>query len=279
MRINWLIVVAALTLAACGGKSPTAPAPAAPPPTVDAVTVTPANPGQTIFIGQPAQFRATATLSNGQMQSASGIWGSDNPAVATVDQNGMVAPVAAGEATIFVDVNPRGSVLIRVFPSFGGTWTGNEVAVGCQDTGRLEGACRDRDFFTVGEVFRHSSRFMQTADAVDAAIDAGAGVVARMTGTVAVGGELQLPSAPFLPADPDFHVQAQVWRSRSDVPSVMTGTYDVVFTLPGVSGSATLNLRLEDVLRTSTTAVPLSGAAVSERIYERLRRYSPQLTE
>ena len=93
------------------GPSPTSS------PTVSSVTVrAPSN--RTIFIGNRVQFTAQSTLRDGTTQNVttSGTWGSGNPSVARVNQNGMVTAVAAGNANIFVDVNPRGSFRIRVFP-------------------------------------------------------------------------------------------------------------------------------------------------------------------
>ena len=54
---------------ACGGDSPTTPTPA---PTVSSVVVAQQDSNQTIFIGQDVQFTAQSTLSDGQMQAASG---------------------------------------------------------------------------------------------------------------------------------------------------------------------------------------------------------------
>ena len=261
-RLIAIGLVYALTSAGCGGDSPPAPS-----PTVTSVTVAPATPGQAIFIGQRVQFRATSTLSNGQMQTASATWGSNNPGVATVDQSGMVTAIAAGEATIFADVNPRGETLIRVFPNFGGSWAGNEVLASCEDSGDLVGFC-DPEFFVVGDVFPHHSMFTQNGASVDAVIDLGDGESATMTGTVTVGGQLELPTAPILPADPLFNSQVQNWRSRADVPSQMTGQYDGFITIPGFPGFARLTFRLEDVVKTTATAGALSrtGGSVGARI-------------
>ncbi len=137
-RVLGIAVVLALTSVGCGDDSPTAPT-----ATVSSVTVAPSDPGGTVFIGETTQFQATSTLSNGQTEMRAGTWGSDNTDVATVDQNGLVTAVAAGEATIFVDVNPRGQLLIRVFPDFGGSWAGNEFSTGCQDSGDFAGLCND----------------------------------------------------------------------------------------------------------------------------------------
>lgn len=220
--------------------------------------------GGTVFIGSAVQFEARETLSNGTTRTATNAtWGSDAPAVATVSPTGLVTAVAAGEATIFADVNPRGTLLIRVFPNFGGTWAGSEVVTGCEDSGAFTGLCEEPDFFRVGDVGAHDSMFTQTGASVAAEMDFGDGLKATMTGTITLGGELQLPTAPVLPADPDVNLQIQNWRSRADIPSQMTGTYEGLFTVPGVPGSVKIAIQLQNVVKRSATAVPLSGIAGS----------------
>ena len=109
----WAHLIAVTLLSGCGddgGGSPVAPT-----PTTTSVSVTFS--AETIRVGDTVQFEARETLSNGQTRVAtSATWGSDNPAVATVSQTGLVTAVGVGTATIFADVNPRGTVLIEVFP-------------------------------------------------------------------------------------------------------------------------------------------------------------------
>lgn len=191
--------------------------------------------------------------------------------MATVSATGLVRGVAAGEATIFADTPVRGVLRIRVYPNFGGTWRGNEVVSSCQDSGMLVGVCAE---FRPGEVFLHDSSFTQTDASVNAAIDAGGGFVARTTGTISVGGELQLPSVPFLPGEPGIDTQLQNWRSRSDVPAAMTGTYDVYLTVGGASGFVRASLRLENVARTSSQAgqaLSPGGPTFVNRLRQRIR--------
>lgn len=264
-----LIVAAAVavTLATgCGdggGGSPTSPSPT--PGVTSVAVVFPA--GGTIFIGREVQFEARETLSNGTTRTATGAtWGSDAPAVATVSSTGLVRAVSAGEATIFADAGSRGTLRIRVYPSFAGLWGGSEVLTSCQGTGRLAELCAE---FTPGDVAMHASSFTQTDATVNASIDAGDNTYARMTGTISVGGELELPSAPVLPADPEVALEVQNWRSRSDVPGAMTGTYEILVTVTGVAGSARVGVRLQNVSRVSTQtalATPAAGATFVSRL-------------
>jgi hypothetical protein len=224
--------------------------------------------GGTIFISDRVQFEARETLSDGATRTAANaVWGSDAPGVASVSPTGLVTAVAAGEATIFADVNPRGTLRIRVFPDFRGTWTGTEVMTSCEESGTFVGVCTE----LAGLLGAHNSSFVQNQETVDAVIDTGDGTRATMTGMITVGGELQLPSAPVLPADPTVQAQVQNWRSRADVPSRMTGTYEALFTAPGVPGSFTMRLELQNVVKTSAASTSQPGSSTVEGVVRRVR--------
>lgn len=270
MTRHTILAVCVGLASACGGSdSPTAPTPT-PTPTTSSVSVTfPA--GGTIFLGGTVQFEARETLSNGTTRVATtATWGSDATGVATVSPTGLVTAVSAGQATIFADVNPRGALLIRVFPNFGGSWAGSEVVASCVDSEAFEGFC---DVFPTGGVFTHRSMFTQTEASVDAVINDDGESAARGTGTITVSGELQLPTMPDLPADPNANIQVQNWRSRADIPSQMTGTYDFLVTVPGAPGSANVGIRLQDVVRTSAAPTALRSGIGGGTIREQVGRW------
>ena len=260
--------VCVVSVAACGGgsSSPTGPAPA--------TVVTVSFPGGPLFIGSTTQFEARETLSDGTTRpAASASWSSDKPQVASVSNQGVVNGVTAGEAIISADVNgARGSLTIRVFPNFGGSWTGTETAVTCVDSGALTGFCSVGGL--VGEEFLHSSSFTQNQASVTALLETNEGQRATMTGSITVDGELRLESAPALPPDPEFNLQVENWRSRADTPSRMTGTYDVVVTVSGLTGSVRVGVRLNTVVKSTTSSVTQgsrSGSALRSRIQSRRR--------
>jgi hypothetical protein len=260
--------VCVVSVAACGGggSSPTGPAPA--------TVVTVSFPGGSLFIGSTTQFDARETLSDGTTRPApSASWSSDRPQVASVSNQGVVNGVTAGEAIISADVNgARGSLTIRVFPNFGGSWTGTETAVSCVDSGALTGFCSVGGL--VGEDFLHSSSFIQNQDSVTALLETNEGQRATMSGSITVDGELRLNSAQALPPDPEFSLQVENWRSRTDTPSRMTGTYDIVVTISGLTGSARVGIRLNDVVKSTASSVTharRSGSALRSRIQSRRR--------
>ena len=259
-----------LLLAACGGgdgdgTSPTGPS--------TGTSVTVSFPGGPVYIGSTTQFEARETLGNGTTRVPTTVaWSSDKAQVAAVSTAGVDSALAAGEATISADVNgTRGSLLVRVLPNFAGAWSGPETLVSCADSGQLSGFCALSDF--VGEVFFHESSFTQNLASVTGVLDAGDGTRATMTGTITVDGDLPLSSAPVLPADPDVNAQVENWRTRADTPSRMTGTYEVVFTVPGVTGSARVALRLDNVTKSGASASDVRGRTSGAKLRSRIRSH------
>lgn len=234
------IVFAALLCfaVACGGDE--GGSPVAPTPTTTSVSVTfPA--GGTIFIGRSVQCEAREMLSNGTTRVAtSATWGSDAPSVATVSSSGMVTAVAAGEAMIFADVNPRGTLRIRVFPEFGGNWLGIWTVTDCQTS--AIGAC-DGVAFSVGGVTRNLVTFTQNGASVSGAVLFG-NFRFELSGEITIDGELRV-GASDLATTPDWFQDLRNWRSRADTPGEMTGTYQrrITFT-PGGSTIVTGQLTL-----------------------------------
>ena len=217
-------------------------------------------------------------LSDGTTRAVSAAWSSDTPAVATVSQSGIATAVAAGETNIAADANGRqGTLRIRIYPNFNGTWRGAESFNSCDDTGAFEGLCNDPDVYTQGGQFLHDSRYAQTGATVNMTVDLGDGTLASGPGVVTVPGELQMSSARAVPEDPNIKIDILDVRFRSDVAARLTGTYRARFSAPGVEGSVVIGIRLESVTRTAATASASqrrhngdSGAVASRR--DALRR-------
>ena len=87
-----------------------------PPPTLQSIAVTPANP--TISVGSsPLQMTATGTYSDSSTQNITGscTWTSSATGVATVNSSGQVTPVAAGSTSIkCTDGSVSGSTTVTV---------------------------------------------------------------------------------------------------------------------------------------------------------------------
>jgi len=109
-------VALALVLASCGSTTGP-PLPDAPSLTIASIDVTPGTAAMKRGLDAPKQLAATAMLSNQTMRDVTtkATWSSDNPAVATVSDAGLVTPVGAGTVMITAqDGNSQGSATITV---------------------------------------------------------------------------------------------------------------------------------------------------------------------
>ena len=235
--------------------------PTGPTPTATSVSVTyPTE--RTLFIGDEVQFHASVTLSDGSTQSAENVtWTSDATAVATVSASGLVAAVAAGEATISAEVadGGGGSVRIRVFPEFQGHWAGQGVATGCTATG-------DALWSAVCAGFRESAPAERADDAAFDLTQSGAdvgGVVDLGTerrlevrsGEVSIDGTLRLAfdAFPFVIEGMELKVEVLSWQTRADTPGSMTGGFRLAYSRESSTGSAVVDIMLDGVTRTAGT--------------------------
>ena len=231
--------------------------PLEPTPTATAVVVTyPSE--RTLFIGHQVQFEASLVLSDGSTQSAENVtWTSNATAVATASASGLVTAVAAGEATISAQAadGRGGSVRIRVFPEFEGRWAGRGVANGCTATG-------DALWSALCAGFRASSPDERADDAafdltqsgadVGGVVDLGAerGLEVR-SGEVSVDGTLRLAfdPFPFVTDGMELTVEVLSWQTRADTPRRMTGGFQLAYSRESSTGSAVVDITLEEVTR------------------------------
>ena len=135
---SFVAVVASLALiaAACGGKTPTAPAVT----TSALVVTTTGNESTTMRAGDTRQLIATATRSDGATTDVTNtaIWQSSSTSIAAVSSFGMITGVSEGSAeisatyngargTLRADIQPFCNVsispLFAFFPAFGGSGT------------------------------------------------------------------------------------------------------------------------------------------------------------
>ena len=224
--------------------------PVAPTPTTSSVLITSQSSG-TFFIGATVQLEARETLSDGATRVPTAVtWGSDAPGVATVSATGLVTAVAAGEVTIFADVNPRGTMRFRVFPDFSGTWNGMETLASCADSGSFEDFCTQ--FPPIGTTQDLGGvTFTQTeASVVVMLFD-----LPAVTGTVTIGGELRFDSTSF-PADFIVFADCEIrsFRARADIPTALTGSYEQYCAdNRGSTGALSIGVDLVDVTRGGAT--------------------------
>ena len=267
------VLVAGLLLAAgCGGESPTAPS-------VAEATLAVTYPAGTIFIGHQVQFEATVTLGDGSTQPATDVaWSSDAPSVATVSPAGLVTAVAAGEATVSAEANPggRGSLRIRVYPEFRGSWTGWWRMTDCTASGALWGQLcallKSSSTDVVGSPLRID--LTQDGGLVDGTVDLGELAVGDAppaepfeveSGEVSIDGTLRLMLSTVTIAAQELELRAEVlsWGTRADTPGRMTGQFQVELSVAGdavqeeLTGSLVIDGSLEEVMRSASIAKQL----------------------
>jgi hypothetical protein len=232
--------------------------------TVTTTAVTP-----TVFIGNLVQLEARESLSDGTTRTAvQPTWTSEAPAVATVLQSGLVSALGAGQATISAGAgaSPRGTISFRVYPNFAGGWEGAEILIGCTDSLDFRGICQEE--FPLNERYFHESRFTQNQASAAGTLDIGDGIIAKSTGTISLDGELALPAAPFS-AGNEAIIEVRNWRSRSDAPGQMTGTYQVWFAHPQLQGGFLFTLQLQNVFRNSSLTSSVSGSSRRAAVWSR----------
>jgi hypothetical protein len=233
-----LLIAGLLLAVGCGGeKSPTGPS-----PTATGISVTQRS-ESTVYIGKQVQFDATVTLSDGSSQpAANATWNSDAPSVATVSPTGLGRGVAAGAATISaeIDSGEHGSVRIRVYPEFQGTWTGSWQATGCTASGGplwIE-LCTLLQRNPSDARSQVTLVLTQNGGLVDGTVDLGdvAGGSEQhrepfdvSSGEVSEDGTLRLALQPVTRIDRQQELQVAVpaWEARADTPGRMTGRIQV----------------------------------------------------
>ncbi|MGZ8818447.1 MAG: hypothetical protein ACXWZR_13795 [Mycobacterium sp.] len=148
-----VVSVAALVgLAMCGGGCST------PTPVIAAPSII--TPNNVVYVGQTVPFAATGT---GTIR-----WGGDAPGVATVDAaTGRVTGIGIGRITIWAEnEGGRTTRLLRVLPSFGGTWRGSYVVENCQASGTFSASAFCGTTIRVGDRLNMAIIFYQTEDRV-----------------------------------------------------------------------------------------------------------------
>jgi hypothetical protein len=118
----------------CGGSSST---PAAPSPQASVASIAITGTPSLTFVGQTGQLTATATLSDGTIQSvtSSAMWQSSNQSVVTVSSNGLATAVAVGQATITATAQAKSGTLAMTVSIAAATTFQGTVAGGAGQSG------------------------------------------------------------------------------------------------------------------------------------------------
>lgn len=229
----------AVLLAGCGSSSPTAPtAPAA--PTVTSVTI---NGLDAIRSGFFSNFTATANMSNGTTQAATGAtWASDDTSVATVAANGDVAGIANGNATIAATFNGvRGSKPVRIVSNYGGDWSGTYRVAKCDESGNFQTLGWCAGIGGIGAVLPMAMSLSQTGtgrDQISGVLVLGS-IGGNVTGNVTSDGHLNLGGSFAVNVGPSVAVVTiGGWDTRLSNTTGMTGGWANTLQATGLTGNA-----------------------------------------
>lgn len=188
-----------------------------------------------VYLGMTQQVVAAA--SDGRSLTG-GVWGSDTPAVATVDTTGLVSGVGAGQSNIYlISGGHQGTKLLRGMPRVAGTFQGNYTVSSCTQDGQF-GESDPCSKFPVGASAPYTFIFSQTGEGVTGNFSLGIvnfgdfGSIITVPGAFTFGGRAALQSDP-------INILA-TWSLSQTIANTLGGTVNAVFSTPALSGSATL---------------------------------------
>jgi hypothetical protein len=139
----------------CSDKPPTGPSRTT-PPTVTGLAISGAD---AVLTGLSASYTATASLSDGTMQTVTPTWTSSDPRVGTVDSAGRLDGRAHGSTTVSATYQGRdASKTVGVVNNYGGDWEGRYVVTLCH------GSCGDTSWaaFNISLLVSHDADDLST---------------------------------------------------------------------------------------------------------------------
>ena len=264
-----VVSVAALVgLAVCGGGSTT------PTPVIAAPSII--TPNNVVYVGQTVPFAATGT---GTIR-----WGGDAPGVATVDAaTGRVTGVGIGRITIWAEnEGGRTTRLLRVLPSFGGTWRGSYVVENCQASGAFSASAFCGTTIRISDRLNMAIIFNQTEDRVTGVSVLlgsfpGGSIGGSLTDTsVGEDGQIRLAGSVEPVAGHTIRIDLENMRLESPNPGVLVGQYEQVWFDTAASGSGRVFARIDSMARelggpTSRISAPPQGPLSFEHMARMLR--------
>jgi len=255
--IMWILALTVLGVA-CGGKDSGTASPTTP---TSGFTLTLSSANNYAYLGGDEQVAAVA--SDGRA-IAGGTWGSDTPAALTVDQNGRVSGVGAGQANIFyIQGGTQGTKLLRGMPKVAGAYIGEYAVSSCNATGQMVASpvCSS-DGFTSGTTASYGFSFTQTGESLSGSFMLGSIDFGAFTTTIDVPGTFTVERT----LTNEGVTVATTWSLSQRTPSppapTFGGTITQVWTAAGVSGSAVVNGTIAYVVKTASQR---NGVAIARR--------------
>ena len=248
MRRALGLMLASAVLAGCnnGGGNGN---PAGPSTTIVSITI---DGSGFLSRGATQSFTATAMTSGGGTQPVtSGTWGSDAAGVVDITPGGQATAVSLGLATVFVDFQGvRGTLLIRVVPSFAGEYLGMYTVTACAATGDWVAVDACGDTFSIGSLLPLAFLFAQTGATLTGQTALGSIISPSFTATVRDDGGVTIDVV----ANFSGILFTETWELRADEPGSITGTIRVVISEPSLAGNTTLEGTITEALLTGAAA-------------------------
>jgi hypothetical protein len=250
-RLAAVVVVCAAAFAgACskgGGGSP-----AAPSPQVTSITVSGPD---LVFLGRTGSY--TAAMTGG---SAGCSWGGDAPHIGTMTAGGQLSGLGNGRVTIWCDAaGARGTKLVQVAATYGGTWIGSYRVTGCSERGDLAEVeiCAD---FQNNRVLPLSGSFTQSN--LNATGAFALGQITAPPGSASVGADGTMTISLTHEGTGVITIRSE-WRVRQDQDGRITGGVTITFTALGLVGSAVVEAEVFNTNRTSSSSSSSSSLTAS----------------
>jgi hypothetical protein len=238
-----LVVLFAIGVSACSGKSPTGPS--SPPPAVVTITGVQIQAATDLYrVGFGETFSAVASRSDGTtiVITSGVVWAADNASVGSMDSTGRFAPVGPGLTTVTASYQGTGAAkLIRVVPDYQGSWQGTTLTTGCTAILDYErgGLCAAFVGRAQTGVFLSQSR-----DTVSGQLFIGTFPL-TVTGTIGQPGGVTLTGSG---STNGFDIVLVSWSTFAQGSS-MTGTFTFRVSGGGVSGNVTVSTTIDRLTR------------------------------
>ena len=237
-------IIPLLFLMPACSKSSTTPDP---PPAVTVTSITVTSASTMLKVGQTETFTATANMSNGTQQAATGTWSSDNTGIATVNSSGLVTIVGAGNANIIMTQSGKsGQKGIRGLPDYQGTWGPGSYRIdSCSHTG--DWATGDFcGYLPAGTILETTLIMTQTSDMVNCTFFMGT-LSSTASGQIATNGQVTLTGT----VTGGTTSIVAVYVLQQATPGQLTGTLGQLWTDTTMSGNGQYGCSIVSLPRTS----------------------------
>ena len=258
--IKLVVVVSLIAFSGCDKKSPVAP-------TAPAVNTTGLviNGLDTVLTGVPTNYTVTASLSDGTTATVTPVWGTDDPALASIDSTGRLEGRRHGSTTVTAAYDGRTTTrIVHVVANYSGTWKGTMVIRACTDSGELNdrdgGWCRSGGGRVGSRIENVTMTLVQSAPNLSEIAGTWGNFLEPIAGVVTADGRLSL-AGTFAnrawwddPTEIYSSVEVHGWDSQITAPDEMTGHFsEHLNSLYPRRGTADMEFEIITMTRTAAT--------------------------